>query len=67
MKRPFVTRKYRSSDIEQCRSLWKELTEWHRIIYKDPTIGGENPRTTLTIIWQKLVATGFGLPFMETL
>jgi len=43
MKRPFVTRKYRSSDIEQCRSLWKELTEWHRIIYKDPTIGGENP------------------------
>jgi GNAT superfamily N-acetyltransferase len=29
--------------MEQCRSLWKELTEWHRSIYEDPTIGGENP------------------------
>lgn len=43
MKKSLVIRKYRSSDMEHCRSLWKELTEWHRHIYKDPTIGGENP------------------------
>jgi len=23
--------------------LWKELTEWHREIYQDPSIGGEHP------------------------
>jgi GNAT superfamily N-acetyltransferase len=23
--------------------LWRELTEWHREIYADPAIGGENP------------------------
>jgi ribosomal protein S18 acetylase RimI-like enzyme len=23
--------------------LWRELTEWHREIYQDPTIGGESP------------------------
>ncbi len=23
--------------------LWEELTEWHRQIYKDPTIGEKNP------------------------
>lgn len=25
------------------RSLWRELTEWHRKIYQDPRIGGEHP------------------------
>jgi len=36
-------RKYRDTDRGQCRSLWRELTEWHRKIYQDPTIGGEHP------------------------
>jgi GNAT superfamily N-acetyltransferase len=35
-------RNYQSSDKETCRSLWRELTEWHRQIYQDSTIGGEN-------------------------
>ena len=39
----FMIRKYQPADRKQCRSLWKELTEWHREIYQDPTIGGENP------------------------
>ncbi len=39
----FVIRKYRSDDREQCRELWKELTERHREIYQDPTIGGAHP------------------------
>jgi len=32
-----------SQDKEQCRALWKELTERHREIYDDPSIGGEHP------------------------
>jgi GNAT superfamily N-acetyltransferase len=39
----FAVRKYREADKEQCRSLWRELTEWHREIYQDSTIGGEHP------------------------
>jgi GNAT superfamily N-acetyltransferase len=39
----FVIRKYQSNDREHCRALWRELTEWHREIYQDPTIGGEHP------------------------
>ena len=36
-------RGYRDSDLVACRGLWRELTEWHRKIYEDPTIGGEQP------------------------
>jgi len=36
-------RKYQSADKEACRTLWKELTEWHREIYQDQTIGGAHP------------------------
>ena len=36
-------RKYAPSDRQQCRSLWAEMTQRHRDIYDDPTIGGENP------------------------
>ncbi|HDD70317.1 MAG TPA: GNAT family N-acetyltransferase [Candidatus Bathyarchaeota archaeon] len=36
-------RKYEEADREQCRSLWRELTEWHRELYQDETIGGEHP------------------------
>jgi len=40
----FAIRKYRDEDRERCRALWRELTEWHRDIYGDPTIGGEHPK-----------------------
>jgi GNAT superfamily N-acetyltransferase len=43
MSKPYTIRKYRENDREQCRSLWRELTEWHREIYQDPTIGGKHP------------------------
>jgi GNAT superfamily N-acetyltransferase len=39
----FDVRKYRKTDKEHCRFLWRELTEWHREIYQDSTIGGEHP------------------------
>ncbi len=38
-----VIRGYQNSDIEDCRGLWCELTERHREIYNDPTIGGDDP------------------------
>jgi GNAT superfamily N-acetyltransferase len=43
MAMSLVIRKYREDDREQCRALWRELTEWHREIYLDPTIGREHP------------------------
>lgn len=36
-------RTYLPNDLGACRELWVELVERHRLIYEDPTIGGENP------------------------
>jgi N-acetylglutamate synthase-like GNAT family acetyltransferase len=36
-------RNYRDDDLDQCRGLWRELVEWHRKIYSDVSIGGEEP------------------------
>jgi GNAT superfamily N-acetyltransferase len=36
-------RTYRDDDIETGRRLWEQLTEWHREIYKNPSIGGSEP------------------------
>ena len=36
-------REYRDSDRPACRSLWAELTERHRLISGDPSIGGADP------------------------
>jgi ribosomal protein S18 acetylase RimI-like enzyme len=43
MRSDIQIRSYEKSDREQCRVLWRELTEWHRKIYHDPSIGGEHP------------------------
>jgi GNAT superfamily N-acetyltransferase len=43
MVEKITIRKYHPSDLESCRSLWEELTEWHRHIYEDPNIGGSDP------------------------
>jgi len=43
MTEKHIIRKYHSSDIDSCRGLWAELTQRHRDIYNDQTIGGENP------------------------
>lgn len=41
---PSITiRPYRPEDLESCRALWVELTEWHRHIYQSPGIGGPEP------------------------
>jgi GNAT superfamily N-acetyltransferase len=38
-----IVRDYGQGDYGTCRSLWAELTEYHRSIYGDPTIGGDDP------------------------
>jgi GNAT superfamily N-acetyltransferase len=38
-----IIRDYAESDYPRCRSLWAELTEYHRRIYGDPSIGGDDP------------------------
>ena len=36
-------RAYKPEDLDDCRALWVELTEWHRQIYQSPDIGGPDP------------------------
>ena len=38
-----AVREYVSGDYLACRELWVELTEHHRRIYGDPSIGGDDP------------------------
>jgi GNAT superfamily N-acetyltransferase len=38
-----VVREYRATDYGAGRQLWVELTEHHRRIYADPSIGGDDP------------------------
>jgi ribosomal protein S18 acetylase RimI-like enzyme len=43
MVTPVTIRPYTSFDLEPCRALWVDLTQHHRDIYADPSIGGEAP------------------------
>ena len=38
-----TVRPYAASDLAACRHLWAELTEAHRELYADPSIGGADP------------------------
>jgi GNAT superfamily N-acetyltransferase len=38
-----IVRDYAEGDYGACRSLWAELTKYHRGIYGDPSIGGDDP------------------------
>lgn len=35
-------RAYQSTDLDACRELWRELTQRHRDIYDDQSIGGDD-------------------------
>ena len=36
-------REYQDRDLESCKLLWRELTQHHRDIYSDQSIGGDDP------------------------
>lgn len=36
-------RTYHPGDLEACRVLWEALTQHHRDLYQDPSLGGDNP------------------------
>jgi GNAT superfamily N-acetyltransferase len=38
-----IIRDYEPSDLERCRALWAEMTQRHREIYEDSSIGGDDP------------------------
>lgn len=40
-----LVRAYVPGDYPAARRLWVELTEHHRLLYDDPTIGGDDPGT----------------------
>ena len=39
---PAAIRAYAAADLAACRRLWEVLTERHRLIYDDPSIGGDD-------------------------
>ena len=45
MSSEVLIRPYRPEDHSACRQLWAQLTEHHRRIYDDPSIGGADPGT----------------------
>ena len=42
MAEPLV-REYEERDRDACRQLWAQLTQWHRDLYDDQSIGGDDP------------------------
>jgi N-acetylglutamate synthase-like GNAT family acetyltransferase len=40
---PVTIRRYEEQDSAACRSLWAELARWHRALYDDPSLGGDDP------------------------
>ena len=36
-------REYQDQDLESCKQLWRQLTQRHRDIYSDQSIGGDDP------------------------
>ena len=38
-----ILREYQDDDLESCKLLWRELTQRHRDIYSDQSIGGDDP------------------------
>jgi GNAT superfamily N-acetyltransferase len=38
-----IIREYQDRDRSTCRALWAQLTQWHRDLYDDQSIGGGDP------------------------
>src|SRR5690242_3147328 len=53
-----IIREYRDQDLESSKKLWNELTQRHRDIYFDPSIGGEDPGSAFEDFLQKTNLAG---------
>ena len=54
-------RKYRDRDLEGCKMLWRQLTQHHRDIYSDQSIGGDDPGIYFERYLQKQTSQDYGL------
>ena len=52
----FTIRQYKVRDLEACRALWVELTDQHRKVYADPTVGGERPGLNFDPVLERMGA-----------
>ena len=43
MSNDVTIRPFEEQDASACRALWAELTRWHRALYEDTSIGGDDP------------------------
>jgi hypothetical protein len=66
MKQNIRIRNYQRSDRDVCLSLWRELTEWHREIYQDPTIGGDSPEEQSDKHLAKIGPPKIGVPTINS-
>lgn len=51
-------RAYQTRDLAACRDLWRELTERHREIYADASIGGDDPGRHFDVYCQRADLAG---------
>jgi GNAT superfamily N-acetyltransferase len=62
---PVAVRPYQPADHAACRGLWAELTEHHRELYTDPTIGGEDPGAGLDAYLERSDLAGAWVAVVE--
>lgn len=53
-----IIREYQEGDLESCKLLWRELTQHHRDIYSDQSIGGDDPGIYFERYMQKATLAG---------
>lgn len=49
-----MIRQYTPADLEACRGLWVQLTDWHRHIYNSPGIGGPDPEKQFDALLERV-------------
>ncbi len=60
-------REYQDRDLESCKQLWRELTQRHRDIYFDPSIGGDDPALAFEQYLKKTNLAGIWIVERDTL
>ena len=60
-------REHQDGDLESCTQLWRELTQRHRDIYFDQSIGGDDPGVTFENYLKKTNLAGIWVAEQDTL